>query len=748
MSNLRKYGVESTVYFPLVDFGATDYEATPVTFATGDTKLSKDGAALANTSNDPSHVGGGIYKLVLTATEMQHGGGTVVLVDQNATKEWEDQAIVTETYGDASALHETDLDTPIANQVWDALIASHIVASSFGELVQQGTVITGAAVNSESESYVLTTGTQSANAYTDTRAVDGVEHQHTDVGNALDLYYQFDIGGDGLPTGVVVEGRVNGANDSLDGIYAYNWAATSWDRIGDFTGQAGPANVRRTYNLLVSHVGTGANSGKVRIRFWAASGLTTATLYVDQILCSYAVASRTVGYANGAVWIDTTGSNTNTETYVDGVADNPVSTIAAARTIADALGLKRFQVASGSSFALAQSYAGYEFYGVDYAVDLNGQSMSGSVIEGGDIAGNDSGSNADSLHLHDCMINSNTLGLIHVLRSEMTGAHVLRSEMTGALVLAEAGHYVFDQCFSGVAGVLTPSIDVGAALGDTDISIRHYSGGFEFRNLGQAGTDIVSIEGDGQVKLAASCVGGTVAIRGSMNLTDSSGGAVTVSDDARLTKTEIGEAADTVLTASHGAGSWTGTAIGGSSMVTLTIDDGADPVVGAMVRIYNSANTGNPLRTETTDALGQVSFSIDDGTYAVRVTKSGYSFTTPETLTVSGATTDTYSGTSTTTIPDPSAASLCVVFDNNVHDIAGVALTGTVITYWSNIPQASTAGLVEGTKKTATVAAGVVSFELERGKIAHIKIPDADINHRVTVPDAASVALKTLLGLD
>ena len=93
----RTYGIATTVYFPLVDFGATDFEATPVTFATGDTTISKDGGTFTNSTNNPSHEGKGIYSLALTLAEMQAGIIAIAVVDQTGTKLWEDQAILIST---------------------------------------------------------------------------------------------------------------------------------------------------------------------------------------------------------------------------------------------------------------------------------------------------------------------------------------------------------------------------------------------------------------------------------------------------------------------------------------------------------------------------------------------------------------------------------------------------------------------------------------------------------------------------
>lgn len=93
----RTYGIATTIYFPLVDFGATDFEDTPVTFAAGDTQYSIDGGAFANTGSNPAHEGNGIYSLALTAAEMSGDIIVITLIDQTATKLWEDQAVIIDT---------------------------------------------------------------------------------------------------------------------------------------------------------------------------------------------------------------------------------------------------------------------------------------------------------------------------------------------------------------------------------------------------------------------------------------------------------------------------------------------------------------------------------------------------------------------------------------------------------------------------------------------------------------------------
>lgn len=118
MEVLRKYGTAATILFPLIDRGAQDFEATPISHASGDTQISKNEGAFANTTNAFAHEGNGIYSLALTATEMEAARVVVTIVDQG-TKAFEDQAVVITTYGGSSAQHPIDL------------IADHVIRRTF-----------------------------------------------------------------------------------------------------------------------------------------------------------------------------------------------------------------------------------------------------------------------------------------------------------------------------------------------------------------------------------------------------------------------------------------------------------------------------------------------------------------------------------------------------------------------------------------------------------------------------------------
>lgn len=146
----QKYNQAYTLNFSLFEIDGVDLRID-ATFATGDIVIMKDEGAEANTTNLPTDEGTG-YSLVLTATEMSAARIVLYLIDQTATKVWLDIAIGIETYGNASAQHEFDLDTAqetlaaIADAIWDEAKSGHTTQDTFGESfngIVAGTAITG-----------------------------------------------------------------------------------------------------------------------------------------------------------------------------------------------------------------------------------------------------------------------------------------------------------------------------------------------------------------------------------------------------------------------------------------------------------------------------------------------------------------------------------------------------------------------------------------------------------------------------
>lgn len=161
---LAKYGTQTTFRFPVVKRGVVDLAASgDWTPATGDTKISKDGGNFANTSNNPSAVGGTGsvgWTLTLTATELQAAEVNVQIVD-SATKAIEDQYLVIYTYGNASAKILPDLGSSVLNanvvQILGTAITETVegyIAAGFKKLFDVATpVLTAASVNQTGDSY-------------------------------------------------------------------------------------------------------------------------------------------------------------------------------------------------------------------------------------------------------------------------------------------------------------------------------------------------------------------------------------------------------------------------------------------------------------------------------------------------------------------------------------------------------------------------------------------------------------------
>jgi len=386
---------------------------------------------------------------------------------------------------------------------------------------QVGNLTSGtAAINTTSESFTKAGAEPETNAYTDTHTLNGTYHIVEDDTTATDAYYQFDVGGNGVPVSITWDGYAQSNGDSYS-VWAYNYGGTAYEQVGTLSGTNGTTLITETFNLTVSHVGVGANIGKVRFRFLSADGTAFAT---DRILCSYAVVAQSVGYANGAVWVDTAHGTAGTESYVNGVADNPVDTIADANTISGNLSLHKFQISSDSSVTFAASQANDSFIGQGYALALGGQAIAGVNIIGATVSGTGTVS-GDEAHFAHCEIGTTTLG----------ASHLAYCGLTSTLTLSDAATYTLQTCHSEIAGSATPIIDFGAIIGNTSLNMRRYSGGIEVENMGGAGTDTMSLEGDGQLIVNANCTGGSIVYRGHFTITDNSGGAVTITSDEVVT---------------------------------------------------------------------------------------------------------------------------------------------------------------------------------------------------------------------
>jgi len=375
-----------------------------------------------------------------------------------------------------------------------------------------------ASISTLATSFTNTDGGTETNTFTATHELDGTLHSVAPSAGDTNGYYEFSIGGNGVPVEIVWEGYANSNGDSYD-VFGFNYGTASYEQIGTILA-TNQSNVgQQTFIMLSTHVGSGVDSGKVRFRVDSSDGTNIST---DRVLCSYAVVDQSTGYVNGAVWFDSTASNTNTELGVDGTITNPVSSEASARTIASSANLRNIQCLPGATYTLDQSYEKFQFIGFNYTIDLNAKSVDNSSIAGARVVGNDSGANPNYVVFNECRMMGNILGL-HAL---------IDCVVAGNITLAEAGAIGWVRCASS-AILAIPKFDFGASLNASTFTLSKYSNDLEIENMGTGtGSYSMYLEGNGSLVIASSCSAtSTVLKRGQWDVTDNAGGAVVVVED-------------------------------------------------------------------------------------------------------------------------------------------------------------------------------------------------------------------------
>jgi len=184
-----------------------------------------------------------------------------------------------------------------------------------------------------------------------------------------------------------------------------------------------------------------------------------------------------------------------------------------------------------------------------------------------------------------------------------------------------------------------------------------------------------------------------------------------------------------------------GTTGSGARTVVFTINDGATVLQNATIRLTEGVNTYRGV----TDVSGNVTFNVDDATYTIAITKSGYTYA-GSSLIVSADATPTLS----LTIVAPSASS--AGFSTGymyTYDLNGILEEDVIITSKiSKVPTGSGLAL-DSVERTATSnGSGYVEFT---GLIIDAKYKFKRSTGKwieVTIPDSASFEITNLFGED
>ena len=455
----------------------------------------------------------------LTATEITSSAGAAVTSIASD--------VITSTSIQAGAITSSEIAdgaitaakiTALSTAGWTALDDQYDGATGLvGDLypatqLQMGGLTSGtAAINTVAASFNSTVGGTPTNAYTDTHSENTVYHIVPPTGSDTDIEYTFDVGGNGVPVAVTWVGYATSNGDSYS-VWAWNYTGTpAWEQIGTIIGTNSTSPVTNTYSLTNQHVGTGASIGEVKFRFLSADGTNIAT---DRLLCSYAVVAQSVGYADGAIWIDSNGT-TGAVDYVNGTADNPCP-YANAKTISASLGITRFHVVNGDTVTLDASAANWTMLGESWTLALGNQSIAAAYFSGASVSGISSGA---APTFNDCEITNST----STTAGKFINCGFSCASGTPYLAVAGTGEYVMTGCYSKVAGSGAPYFDFSPATGTMGINNRGWFGGAHYtldsnctlshEVVGGGGTTVVT--GGGSVEIRGLCRAITTTLSGS-----------------------------------------------------------------------------------------------------------------------------------------------------------------------------------------------------------------------------------------
>lgn len=221
-------------------------------------------------------------------------------------------------------------------------------------------------------------------------------------------------------------------------------------------------------------------------------------------------------YAHGAVWVDTVNGAAGTASYVNGIPSNPCSTIAAAKTIADNLKLKRFWAQAGSAITLGSAYVGYCFDGRGYSLDFGTRDISKSQF---DRIENLTGTG--TCGTGEAVIFDSHLGAITVGEADFTRCH-----LNGTVTMSQAS---VPYLFHGCAGVGALGKITFAAAGQSAV-VAKWSGALII--AGMVAGNTLFLDGNGDVTFDNTCTGGTVYISGNIRLTNNGAG-LSITDSSR-----------------------------------------------------------------------------------------------------------------------------------------------------------------------------------------------------------------------
>ena len=193
----------------------------------------------------------------------------------------------------------------------------------------------------------------------------------------------------------------------------------------------------------------------------------------------------------------------------------------------------------------------------------------------------------------------------------------------------------------------------------------------------------------------------------------------------------------------HGDSAWlTGGGMSGSNTVTINVHDGDGVnIVQSAVEIWDSAGTAF-YEKKFSNSSGQSVFNMDAGTYTVKISKAGYSFTDTA-LVVTTSANVTYTMIAYV-IPAPATSGLCRVY-TYVFKPDGTAFSSVTSSATISLVDKNDnnfyAGTVIGVYSSTT---GLLYFDIIQGAKALVSINEVGLNRNILVPTETTKKLDDL----
>lgn len=182
----------------------------------------------------------------------------------------------------------------------------------------------------------------------------------------------------------------------------------------------------------------------------------------------------------------------------------------------------------------------------------------------------------------------------------------------------------------------------------------------------------------------------------------------------------------------------------GLKTVTLTVNDGSANVPDVQINIYDSTNTVF-LTALTTNSSGQAVAVLDEGSYKLRLFKSGIATATAD-LTVSSASSQSATiSVTATSVTAPTSPAVCRLFADFVS-MDGADYSGFVVKVENLYLPTADMSVVQRESKHTSNSSGHVEFDVVRGLKIRVSFVTTSFTREITVPDAATSNLLTLMG--